>query len=490
MAILSAVVASRCAISSASRLVALAGAQLPRELAVQLGERAVAAEQLRPAARARGRRPPGRAVTSRSRMASEFTATRIWKPSRGSAAVERRRRLLAQEVGDGGEKLRGGGPVLRHQRASFRSCSRSTSVSTARRPIEAISIDFTEPERCFHAWVRQMMPQRTVPNTSHQCARAGSTSTPPALLVGGPQLLAAAEAAGRLVDRAEAPALDAHPAEILDRIAEMGALPVEDRGHAALVGEIVAGAEVAVHQQRPRGRRRAGAGRARRAPARTPAAAGRACRAAARRRRPGRPPRDAVERRQGRRDRPRGCAPRSRRAGARSSCARRRRADRAAACGRSAMPPIRRMTKASPRPSAGAELEQHFRRADAAAWNAARSTPNSVARSSEVERSRSLLAADGRRIAAQDQLVALAADDGVEAPGLARGAARFASQSLDRRRPAEVPRGRRCQARARRGRPHFQCERSFTRTVAQALPRGKRAALMRGDTAWRMPSRP
>src|SRR5712691_6383274 len=51
-------------------------------------------------------------------------------------------------------------------------------------------------------------------------------------LVGRPQFLAAAEAAGRLVDGAEPPALHAQPAEILDRIAEMGAFPVEDRGHA------------------------------------------------------------------------------------------------------------------------------------------------------------------------------------------------------------------------------------------------------------------
>src|SRR4051794_9769060 len=64
-------------------------------------------------------------------------------------------------------------------------------------------------------------------------------------LVRRPQLLATAEAAGRLVDRAEAPALDADPAEVLDRIAEMRALPVEDRGHARFVGEIVAGAIIA-----------------------------------------------------------------------------------------------------------------------------------------------------------------------------------------------------------------------------------------------------
>src|SRR6185503_6569131 len=73
--------------------------------------------------------------------------------------------------------------------------------------------------------------------------------------VSSPQLLARTEATGRLVDRAEAPALHAHPAEILDRIAEMRALPVEDRRHAGLVGEIVARAIVAVHQPWPLDRR-------------------------------------------------------------------------------------------------------------------------------------------------------------------------------------------------------------------------------------------
>ena len=47
-------------------------------------------------------------------MASELAATRIWKPSRGSALVEHRRRLLAQEVGDGREQLGRGGTILSH----------------------------------------------------------------------------------------------------------------------------------------------------------------------------------------------------------------------------------------------------------------------------------------------------------------------------------------------------------------------------------------
>src|SRR5262245_13984369 len=66
--------------------------------------------------------------------------------------------------------------------------------------------------------------------------------------IGRPELLAAAEAAGRLVDDAEPPTLHAEPAEILDRIAEMRAFPVEDGGDAGLVGEVVAGAIIAMDQ--------------------------------------------------------------------------------------------------------------------------------------------------------------------------------------------------------------------------------------------------
>ena len=41
-----------------------------------------------------------------------------------------------------------------------------------------LALDLIEPERCRQAWLWQMMPQRTVPKTSHQWARAGSTWAP------------------------------------------------------------------------------------------------------------------------------------------------------------------------------------------------------------------------------------------------------------------------------------------------------------------------
>ncbi len=74
------------------------------------------------------------------------------------------------------------------------------------------------------------------------------------------------------------------------------------------------------------------------------------------------------------------------------------------------------------------------------ACKAARKTRNSVARSSAAERSR-FASALARRIAAQDQLVALAADQRIEAPGLARGAAEFAGETFDRGAAGEMPAG-------------------------------------------------
>ena len=131
-------------------LVALAVAKLARQLAIQLLEAGVASEQLhkpRVLALVGG----GSSRASRSRIASEFAATRIWKPSRGSAlsstgvTSSRSRSAMADR------SSARCGAILRHHAFSFRSCSRSTSVSTARRPIEASSIDFTAPDRCRHA---------------------------------------------------------------------------------------------------------------------------------------------------------------------------------------------------------------------------------------------------------------------------------------------------------------------------------------------------
>ena len=62
------------------------------------------------------------------------------------------------------------------------------------------------------------------------------------------QLFGGAEAARAPVDVAEPPRLHAEPPEILDRVAEMRELPVEDGAQALGPDDEVAGAEVAVHE--------------------------------------------------------------------------------------------------------------------------------------------------------------------------------------------------------------------------------------------------
>src|SRR5579871_3741776 len=75
-------------------------------------------------------------------------------------------------------------------------------------------------------------------------------------LVAREQFLARAESADRLVDLAEAPGVDADPAEILHGIAEMGKLPVEHRAYAVRADDEIAMAEIAVHQRHLRRRAR------------------------------------------------------------------------------------------------------------------------------------------------------------------------------------------------------------------------------------------
>jgi hypothetical protein len=75
-------------------------------------------------------------------------------------------------------------------------------------------------------------------------------------LVAGEQLLARAEAAGRLVHLAETPRRDANPAEFLHRIAQVYGFPVEHADQALRADHDVAGAHVAVHDGQPGRRRR------------------------------------------------------------------------------------------------------------------------------------------------------------------------------------------------------------------------------------------
>src|SRR5690606_27314464 len=75
-------------------------------------------------------------------------------------------------------------------------------------------------------------------------------------LVGLDHLLARADAPRRQ-RRAEAPRARAQPAQVLDRVAHVDELPVEDRAQPALVEDDVADAEVAVYDGDARGRGRA-----------------------------------------------------------------------------------------------------------------------------------------------------------------------------------------------------------------------------------------
>src|SRR5262249_32897485 len=75
------------------------------------------------------------------------------------------------------------------------------------------------------------------------------------VFVGGEKLFARADAADRLVVAAEAPGAYTQPAQILERVADVRELPVEDRAHAFGTEDDVADAIVAVHQRAPIARR-------------------------------------------------------------------------------------------------------------------------------------------------------------------------------------------------------------------------------------------
>src|SRR5690349_1539334 len=66
-------------------------------------------------------------------------------------------------------------------------------------------------------------------------------------LIACEQFLARAEAADRLIDFAEAPGMDADPAEILHGIAEVGELPIQNRAQPVGADNEIAVAEVAMH---------------------------------------------------------------------------------------------------------------------------------------------------------------------------------------------------------------------------------------------------
>jgi hypothetical protein len=96
--------------------------------------------------------------------------------------------------------------------------------------------------------------------------------------------------------------------------------------------------------------------------------------------------------------------------------------------------------EAFPQPVLGAELEQHLRRPHAAFVGGGQHAKLGGAVQRRGRGGAGL--ARRRRIATQNQAVALAVHHHIEAPGLARGAARFPLEPLDRSRPPEMPAGR------------------------------------------------
>src|SRR5215831_10109322 len=78
---------------------------------------------------------------------------------------------------------------------------------------------------------------------------AGRISLAACLLIPREQILARAETADRLVDLAEAPGIDADPAEILHGVAEMREFPVQHRAYAIRTDDQISVAEIAMHQR-------------------------------------------------------------------------------------------------------------------------------------------------------------------------------------------------------------------------------------------------
>ena len=214
----------------------------------------------------------------------------------------------------------------------------------------------------------------------------------------------------------------------------MRAFPVEDRRHAGLVGEIVAGAVVAVHQHRLRG----GCGLAPVEPAqrqfehrlrlverveRRAQAGDLVGRLAAGERRQS----NDVDRMNARRDLAElGCDPRP--------CLGVGRIAQQLARDRGAADAAHHEGVAQT--VFGGEFEQDLRRAHAALEGRAQDTE--FGRAIERRAAGLLAARDRRRVAAQDQLLTCAGCDGVEAPGLARGAARFTAKVFNAHSRAEV----------------------------------------------------
>src|SRR6185295_104874 len=89
--------------------------------------------------------------------------------------LQHRLHVGLQELAHRLDELQRAGSGLRHAyallarapaQAARNSSIRSYSVSAARRPMVHSSTERCAPDKCLSAWIRQMMPQRTVPKIS------------------------------------------------------------------------------------------------------------------------------------------------------------------------------------------------------------------------------------------------------------------------------------------------------------------------------------
>src|SRR4051794_3607610 len=104
-----------------------------------------------------------------------------------------------------------------------------------------------------HATAHHAPTQRAHYFPEHDAIGIEATS---GVFISGEQFFPRPKSADWLIDLAEAPRIDAYPAEILHGIADVGEFPIQHRSHPVRTDDEIAMAKVAVHQCRLRGRAR------------------------------------------------------------------------------------------------------------------------------------------------------------------------------------------------------------------------------------------
>ena len=143
-------------------------------------------------------------------------------------AVRRGQHVALQPLADRLDQLAGSRHVvgLHHRPSNARN--RSCSFSHTRRPMAASSWLRATPLRWALACMMHMIPHFIVPSTSHQRTTSRSTAAR-RRLPRTRRTVARSHRRPPPARRAETPRLDAQPAEVLHRIADVDQLPVEHR---------------------------------------------------------------------------------------------------------------------------------------------------------------------------------------------------------------------------------------------------------------------